>query len=206
MLNAYLKDSIAPALKGAGFEATGRVYRRAAGDALQIVEIENWKYNDAKRAKFTLEVGVCFPQLLAAVSELDAYAFYKECLAKPGITVCAVRRRLGMFLNPPQDKWWTVSATTGNLPPAEEIAVPLTTAAFPWMQSMSTLSALVSADPGAHTLRTGVMDVAALFALGQTSAATDAAGAMAKARHPNQPELAGKFLAELCSLERLRGG
>jgi hypothetical protein len=203
MLNTYIKDAIAPVLLGAGFRATGRVYRREAGDAFHVVDIQNWKYNDSKRARFTIEVGVCFPRLLAAVSELDAYAFYKPNVAKPGITECAVRRRLGMFLTPPEDTWWTVSATTGYVPPAEQITGPLTTAALPWTQDMSAISALVAAGKANHTLSSPVMEVAALFALGQESAATVAAASLSKARHPTQPILEKGLLDELLSLQWL---
>jgi hypothetical protein len=204
MLNSYLKDAIVPVLLEAGFKSTGRVFRRVADEALQVVDIQNWKFNDSKRARFTIEVGVCFPRLLAAVAELEAYAFYRPNLAKPGVTECAVRRRLGMFLDPPQDMWWTVSATTGYVPPAEEVVGPLTNAAFPWMQRMSVLSAVVSQDKGDHVLASPVMDVAAYFATGQANAAAEAAASLSKARHPNQPDLEQGLLSELLLLRRLQ--
>lgn len=203
MLNAYLKDAIAPVLLAAGFKATGRVYRRAVGEVLQVVDIQNWKFNDPKRARFTVEVGVCFPSLLAAIAELESYAFYRPNLAKPGITECAVRRRLGMFLDPPQDTWWTVSATTGHVPPAESVTGPLVSAALPWMQRMSDVSAWASAGTDEHALSSPVMGVAAQYALGRDRVATEAAAALAKARHPTQPELEQGLLAELLTLRRL---
>ena len=203
MLNSYLKDAIAPVLLATGFKATGRVFRRMSGEALHVVDIQNWKFNDSRRARFTIEVGVCFPRLLAAVAELEAYAFYRPNLTKPGITECAIRRRLGMFLEPPQDTWWTVSATTGYVPPAEQITDPLTKAAFPWMQNASELSALVSARAGEHVLSTPVMDVATYFALGQETVGTEAAASLAKARFPSQPDLESSLLNDLVSLRRL---
>jgi hypothetical protein len=202
MLNSFIKEALSPVLIDAGFKAAGRVYRREVGDALQLVDIQNWKFNDSKRARFTIEVGVCFPRLLTAVAELESYAFYRENLGKPGITECAVRRRLGEFLDPPQDTWWTVSATTGHLPPVEDVTSPLTTAAIPWMESMSEVCALASARSERHALSNKVMDVAALFALGQKALAMDAAKQLAGARHPTQPELAQGLLRELVSLER----
>lgn len=204
MLNAYLKDALSPVLLGAGFKATGRVYRRTVGVALQVVDIQNWKFNDSRRARFTVEVGVCFPRLLAAVADIPAYAYYRPNLAKPGITECAVRRRLGMFLDPPQDTWWTVSATTGYVPPAEEVTGPLTRAALPWMERLSGVAEWVSAGTEEHVLESPVMRVAARYALGQDREATEAAAALARARHPNQPDLEQGLLAELLALRRLR--
>jgi Domain of unknown function (DUF4304) len=203
LLNSFIKDKIAPVLLGAGFKATGRVYRRTAGEALQVIDLQNWKYNDSKRARFTIELGVCFPKLLAAVCELDAYAFYRDSAARPGVTECAARRRLGELMDPPQDLWWTVSATTGHVPTAEEITAPLMNAGLPWMQAMSTLSAVTLARADHHALSSKVMDVAALFAIGETGAAIDAASALARARHPDQPALQGDLLRQLHTLQAL---
>jgi hypothetical protein len=203
LLNSFIKEEIAPVLLDAGFKATGRVYRRIAADALQVIDLQNWKYNDSKRARFTFELGVCFPKLLAAVCELDAYAFYRDSAARPGVTECAVRRRLGELMDPPQDLWWTVSATTGYVPPAEEITAPLMNAGLPWLQTLSTLSAVTLARADNHALNSKVMDVAALFAMGQTSAAKDAATALATARHPDQPALRSDLLRQLLTLQAL---
>lgn len=203
MLNAFIKEGISPLLLREGFKASGRVYRRRVGDALQIIDIQNWKYNDSKRARFTIEVGVCFPHLLVAVAGLSSYAFYRELLDRPGITTCAVRRRIGEFLEPRQDVWWTVSATTGHVPPAEEVTRPLQSAALPWLQAMSSLHAVCMARTENHALTSAVMDVAALFALGQLSKAKEAAESLAKARNPTQPALEQTLLAELLSLESL---
>jgi Domain of unknown function (DUF4304) len=203
LLNSFVKAELGPVLIDAGFKASGRVFRRPDGEAIQVVDFQNWKYNDSKRARFTVEVGVCFPRLLAAVSELDAYAFYREKVGKPGVTECAVRRRLGELMDPPQDLWWTISATTGYVPSVEEVTAPLIGIALPWMRAMSAFSAVAAARAENHALTNRVMAVAALFALGDTSAAKDAAIALAKARHPDRPELEGSFLRQLLSLEAL---
>ena len=203
MLNSFIKDAIAPALLSAGFKATGRVYRRRLADALQVVDLQNWKYNDSKRARFTIELGVCFPRLLGAVSALDAYAFYTDMLDRPGITGCNVRRRLGELMDPPTDIWWTVSATTGFVPAPDQVTTPLLAVGLPWMDSMSTLDAVVLDRARNHALDNQVMNLAALFAVGQTSAARDAASEFAKARHPGRPDLQDSLLAQLLSLQSL---
>ena len=203
LLNTFIKDKIAPVLLGEGFKATGRVYRRVAGDALHVIDLQNWKYNDSKRARFTIEIGVCFPKLLAAVSELDAYAFYRENLSKPGVTECAVRRRLGELMDPPKDAWWTISATTGYVPLPEEVTAPLMNAGLPWLQAMSTIPAVSAARVDNHALTSKVMNVALLFAVGEPTTAKDAALALAKARHPGLPEMQSSLTHQLFSLEGL---
>lgn len=57
-------------------------------------------------------------------------------------------------------------------------------AALPWMQGMSTISALISARAERHALTSAVMEVAALFALGQKTVAAEAAALLAKAKYP----------------------
>lgn len=202
-LDAYLKQEIAPALLAAGFKASGRVHRRPVGAALQIVDIQNWKLNDARRARFTIEVGVCFPFLLQALAELETHASSTSALAKPGITECAIRRRLGRFLEPPQDAWWTVSATTDHVPPPQDILGPLTQAALPWLQAMSTLEALASAERVEHAMVHSAMRVAACFALGRTTEGDEAAHALAVSRHPDRPDLQTAYRDALLGLRHL---
>lgn len=200
LLTAFIKDKLGPVLLDAGFKATGRVYRRAAGDALHVVDVQNWKFNDSRRARFTIELGVCFPALLAAVAALDAYAFYRDNLGKPGVTECIVRRRIGELMEPAQDAWWTVSATTGHVPAVEEVTGPLLGVGLPWLETMSSLSAVTSASGLNHALSNKVMAIAALFAQGEPEAAGEAAAALAKVRHPEQLEQREALLRQLLSL------
>jgi hypothetical protein len=183
MLNTFIKESIAPPLLAAGFKAQGKIYRRIRSNAIQLIEIENGKYNDAKRARFTLEVGVCFPNLLKAMAELESFAEYRECLDKPTISTCVVRRRLGEFLDSPQDTWWTVSAVTRTLPAPETIMTPLLERAVPWLDSMTSIDALLAEQADKHPLTHKVMRIAALGAAGKIDDATQAIAAYAKARY-----------------------
>ena len=203
LLTSFIRDAISPVLVNEGFKATGRVFRRTRGDALQVVDIQNWKNNDSKRARFTIEVGVCFPRLLEVVAGLDSYRFYREMIAKPGITACAVRRRIGEFLEPSQDRWWTISATTGHVPDPDEVSHPLASAAIPWMESMSKLAALANDRAKQHALDNKVMHIAALFALGEKAAAEEKAKVFASANHGDRPDLAKKWLDEILALNML---
>ena len=196
LLNGFLRESITPELKKAGFVGKGRVFRRSMGDALQVVEIQNWKYNDPERARFTLEVGVCFPGILTEVSQFDAFSFYRPYVENPGITLCSLRERLGMFLDTPEDHWWEVNAVTGHLPDPPEILNPLLQKAVPWLDTWSSLAFFVqNGTPG-----DGQLGIAALAACGRLDEAIAAAHRHAKFRHQQDAE-AEQVL--FCELERL---
>jgi hypothetical protein len=183
MLSTFIKENITPALVAAGFKAQGKIYRRINADVIQLIEIENGKHNDAKRARFTIEVGVCFPNLLKTLATLEQFADYQALHANPTITQCVVRRRLGEFLDTPQDTWWTVSAVTNTLPAPETIMEPLLARAMPWLDSMLSLDALVTDANTKHPLTHKALHIAALAAAGQADKAATAISAYTKVRY-----------------------
>ncbi len=169
MLNAYLKREITPRLAELGFKAQGRVHRRIKDEVVQVVDIQNWKYNDPKRARFTVEVGVCHPVILRCLASHPRFSYYAQNLEKPTITECSLRQRLGFFLDSPEDRWWTVSAVTDYLPPPAEILHPLLTRAIPWLERHSLIREFVDRIDTSRS----VFDVVGLAALGDTGRALD---------------------------------
>jgi hypothetical protein len=166
-LSDFFKKSLAPALAALGFVAQGRVFRRAQGAALQMVELELGKYNDASQARFTVELGVCYPQLLEALAALEQFAYFRPRLATPGITECVVRQRLGMLIEPPADCWWSCGAATAGLPAAEDIIALLSAHGLPWLAGRASLSALVATEALGDT----AMGIAAHARLGERATA-----------------------------------
>lgn len=176
LLQTFLKSGVAPPLKAAGFTAQGRVWRREVGDVLQIIDIQLWKYNDALSARFTVELGVCFPQLLAAVAALNQFAYFRPQLAKPSITECIERTRIGMLLDDAHDHWWSVTASPSNLPDADEIIAPLMSRGLPWLQRYSSLEETWHAG----TQGDGALRIAACAQLGLRDEALAAATRLAE--------------------------
>lgn len=178
-LNNFLKTALIPELKKLGFTAKGRVLKRPKDDAVQIIEFLNWKYNDAESARFTVEVGVCFPGILEEVAQVEEFSFYRPYLENPEIVVCSRRERLGMFMQPAQDHWWTITALDGVTPNPAEILEPLFDKAIPWLNVWSSLDYYVNnGKPG-----DGQLGIAAYAACGQRDEAIAAAHRFAERRH-----------------------
>lgn len=195
MLNDFLKKSIVPPLKDLGFAGKGRVLTRAQGDGVQVIDIQNWKYNDSKRARFTVEIGVCFPQVLAQVAKLDEFAYYLPYVSKPDIVACQVRERTGMFLDRPEDHWWTVSAVTDHVPDPAEILTPLLERGLPWLDARSTLAALVELGEAG-----GAQGMVILALCGRHEAAVTEAQRFAERRHAHNPGTVPAFRDQLLGL------
>jgi hypothetical protein len=196
LLNDFLRKSIVPALKKIGFDGRRRVLTRAQEDGMQVVDIQNWKYNDPAQARFTVEVGVCFPDLLAEVAKLDEFAFYRPYVNKPDIVVCQVRQRLGMFLDEPQDYWWSVEAEPPLLPDPAAIIGPLLERAVPWLDARSSPSALVDRGEAGG----GALGIAALAACGRRDAAMAEARAHARRRYPQGDDAEAALVGDLLKL------
>ncbi|MBU1235426.1 MAG: DUF4304 domain-containing protein [Gammaproteobacteria bacterium] len=196
LLNDFLKKSIVPALKNIGFDGKGRVWTRSKDDGIQLVDIQNWKYNDPAQARFTIEFGICFPDMLAEVAKLDEFAFHRPYLNKPDIVVCQVRERLGMLLDEPQDTWWSVNAEPAQLPDPAEILVPLLDRAVPWLDARSSLSALVESGEAGG----GVFGIAARAACDRRDEVMAEAREYSKRRHPQDADAEAALFGKLVKL------
>jgi hypothetical protein len=196
MLNDFLRKSIMPELKKLGFAGKGRVLSRAKGDGIQVVDIQNWKYNDPKRARFTVEIGVCFPQVLTWVAQIDEFSYYLPYLDKPDIVVCHIRERVGMFLEKPEDHWWTVSAVTGHVPDPAEILTPLLERGLPWLDARDTFAGLIELGEAGG----GAQGMVILAMCGRHDEAEAEAAAYAQRRHAHNPDAAPAFREKLLGL------
>jgi hypothetical protein len=200
-LNDFLKKSIVPELKKLGFAGKGRVLTRTQGDGVQVVDIQNWKYNDPANARFTIEIGVCFPQVLAQVARLDEFSYLLPYVGKPDIATCHVRERLGMFLDAPEDYWWTISAVTGESPEPAPILALLQTRGLPWLDARSTYAGLVALGEAGG----GAQGIVILATSGRHEAAIAEVEAYAQRRSARNPDAAPAFREQLLSLVAATG-
>ncbi len=196
LLTAFLNATLASPLTTAGFKRQGRIFRRVVGEAQQIVDIQLWKYNDARSARFTLELGVCYPLLLAEVAALPQFAYFRPQLAKPSITECIERTRIGMLFDEVEDHWWSVETNPASVPDAQDIIVPLMSRGLPWLQRYSSLAEICHAGtPG-----DGVLRIAACARLGLHNEARAAAMRLAERLSFGQAEAAASLRDELVFL------
>ena len=79
LIDRLAADALAAPLKAAGFHKTGRTWRRRAGDAIQVVNVQASKWNAGADGQLLLNAGVYFPSLavrLALFPPTEAPAEY----------------------------------------------------------------------------------------------------------------------------------
>jgi hypothetical protein len=114
LLDGQLKEVIAPFLEGAGFARTGRtrLWVRASATAKGVCHLVWFQVGEPASSlggRFTAEVGVYYPRY-------DRFANRRDLLG-PVIGACHLdaRRRVGMFLPTPEDKWWPYTGASAAL-------------------------------------------------------------------------------------------
>lgn len=141
LLQKAIKGTLDPAIVRMGFEGKKRSYRRTRNGLLDIVDIQLWKYNDATRARFTIELGICVPVALEMTAALQSFSYFRPSIANPGITECAERERLGILMPEPRDRWWTMSSGTDPSDVANEVIANLQRFGIPWLERHESLEA-----------------------------------------------------------------
>jgi hypothetical protein len=141
LLQKALRETLEPAIVRMGFEGKKRIYRRNRNGLMDIVDIQLWKYNDANRARFTIELGLCVPVALEMAAALQSFAYFRSSVASPGITECAERERIGILIPEPKDRWWTISSGTDPTAVASEVVTNLEKFGMPWLERYDSLEA-----------------------------------------------------------------
>jgi len=119
-------------LIGAEFRRHGRVWTKRRADRIDLVEVVLGKWNEGETGRFTVELGVAYPELLTMVAAIEAFRFYRPYLDRPAIEACQIRERLGFLLSPAEDRWWEVAADGPTEPIGEAVAGALGAAGLAW--------------------------------------------------------------------------
>lgn len=136
-IDEIIKTGIAPVLKQRGFRKAGRNFHRAAGEAVQAINIQADKWNEGGAGRFTVNVGVYF----RAVAEIAERWVVEDV---PKEYECTVRGRLGIMPKP-GDKWWVLDDNSDDYQVTRDVADVLSAYGLPWLELSSTRSGLRSA-------------------------------------------------------------
>jgi hypothetical protein len=176
-IDAVVKAAISPLLRQRSFKGKGRTFHRAAGDVIQVVNVQASADNLGSSGRFTLNLGLYFPQVEKLVDPERVQRRAKEY-------ECTVRVRISKALGSTADLWWRIEADTNLQALGDEVAQVLATAGLPWLDANSDLSVAVgvlSRDPNP------VPRVAALLTLGRRD---EAARILATAINSGGPAVA----------------
>ena len=134
LIYAVLSESLAPALKAAGYRRSARTWRRVGPSSVRVVNAQGSAWNDGAEGRFTLNLALYFP----ALAPLVAWGRTAERPTEPD---CQVRQRIGFLLPDGQDHWWRV-APGSDLPAlAGELQETWEHVGAPWMDAHDDLDA-----------------------------------------------------------------
>lgn len=161
-IDALVADHLAPVLKRLGFRKKGQRFARDAGDCIQVIELERWKYNEGAQGKFSLTAAAFHPavwdMVLKArpgwvVDSFDArFPPTQNCLLELLVLSPAPERGI--------DNLWALDASRPVEEVADKVVRVLEGEAWPWLQenaqlkaTLARLSELSRKDPGYRSMQ-----------------------------------------------------
>ena len=130
-----LISDIAERLKSQGFERRGKVLRAMANHSAAILEFQKSDKSSDMQIVFTINTGVVCGDLL----DTD-----RTNLRKSTIEHAHLRSRLGLLLEPAQDTWWDITASTDYDSLVNELSQLLAKCAVPYLEQYMHASALIA--------------------------------------------------------------
>lgn len=136
----FVFEKITDYLKENDFKKRGNHFFKSNGEIGYCVNIQNDKWNDANKIRFTLNVGI-FTE-----------AFWLECedFKNTGIIPtfpkeyeCAIRERIGGLLPVKEDKWYCIASSTDVMKLWSEIERDLTEYILPFFARYNTESDVI---------------------------------------------------------------
>jgi Domain of unknown function (DUF4304) len=133
ILDEVINSSLTPILRPLGFKKTGHNLRRALAQCTQVVNVQASNWSSAKDLRFTVNMGVFYPQVLAH----GPFDGWRPSLSAPPEHRCQLRARLGQFMPGGEDKWWTIHAVDDASPVANELREMFKAHGLPWLEAVS---------------------------------------------------------------------
>lgn len=156
IIEACIQLELAAALKADGYKKRSRTFYRAAAGTTRVVNVQSSQSNVGDTGKFTLNLGVYFP-------EVERVAQNDSTLEYPAESQCSLRERIGMILPARTDRWWEVGAGIDSEQISRELVQAWRTHGKDWMERHATPE-LALAQPDRGLL--GPIRIASIHLLG----------------------------------------
>jgi len=160
LIDAVVAQGLAPLLKSHGFAKAGRSFHRPRGNRWQVVNVQASSGNSAAQARFTLNLGLCIP-------EVDLLAGQAPPKAKPKEYECTLRERIGLLMPQAKDHWWTLGPDSDPAALAPDVAATFAGYGLPWLEGYADLAEVAALLADAPT----ILAAAAALAAGDREAA-----------------------------------
>jgi hypothetical protein len=133
-LDDVIARALVPALKPRGYRKAGRTFRRTAERCVQVVNVQSSVGSTAEIVRFTLNLGVYFPEVNTVGASL-----YRTSPgpAGPDESECHLRTRIGALLPGNGDHWWEVAANANVDAVVATIDLAIRDHGLPWLDEMA---------------------------------------------------------------------
>ena len=99
-INTILRLGLDPALRAAGYKRRAHTFRQALTDGVwRVINVQGNRWNEGNQGRFTLNLGIHFPQVRAIRGDPPLTMPPKEW-------DCELRARIGRLTPDRRDKWW----------------------------------------------------------------------------------------------------
>ena len=131
-IDSIVRERLAPLLKKNGFKKKARNFYREYPDRVEVINVQASQWNEGNEGKFTINVGVYFPEISKII---EAPPFRGE----PKEYDCTVRERIGLLTPENKDHWWLLDGSVNDLEVSEDVANQVEEICLPWLSKMSDL-------------------------------------------------------------------
>ncbi len=131
-IDEVIRLGLTPALEADGYLKKSRTFHRVSDDCVRVVNVQASDWNDPRIGRFTLNLGVFFPQVDRIHPQLLRSGL-------PNEAQCTVRMRIGELMPGRRDTWWDIEAGADPAPIAEKIGQVWLRFGRPWIERVADL-------------------------------------------------------------------
>ncbi len=128
LFESLLREGLAPLLRRKGYKKSGHTWRKQSAQCVQITHAQAGDSGDDEDGKFTLNLGVYFP-------DVDELGRGQSAQAKPLVADCLVQVPIGLILPPPSDHWWRIEPDVDLAQLAADVASGWTAHGKRWLDA-----------------------------------------------------------------------
>ena len=121
-------------MKAKGFKKKARnFYKELDGGVFLLVNVQGSMYNDNQDARYTVNLGVFFPEIYEMVG-------FGNVATVPSVPDCSISKRIGHLKPEKTDYWWQLTPASNLQQLATDLSASVEQYGLPWLQRNSSIS------------------------------------------------------------------
>jgi hypothetical protein len=136
LIDELLKLHLKPTLKELGFKCKSSTFFRQNGELVEVISLQKSASNTAIEGKFTINLGVYWPQVQTILGSTLENLPPKEY-------DCTLRERLGSLFSQGGDFWWGIRQDSDIRSVCLDVAEKIRVFGLPWLKRAASLNEAV---------------------------------------------------------------